>query len=67
MAPYKRNLWGFETCSCKPVPRGRPSSLLQLRTLGVSSRIEIGQIRVLSITDLQFTFFTDIIKQKQNI
>src|ERR1700694_4695167 len=28
-----RRRW-FETCSCKPVPRGRPSSVKQLHTLG---------------------------------
>src|SRR5664280_1211644 len=25
----------FETCSCQPVPRGRPSSIKQLHTLGL--------------------------------
>ena len=28
---YSRRRW-FETCSCKPVPRGLPSSVKQLRT-----------------------------------
>ena len=31
-ALYPRSLWRFETCSCKPVPRGQPSSLAQHRT-----------------------------------
>src|SRR5450755_4307073 len=29
---HSRRRW-FETCSCKPVPRGRPSSVEQLHTL----------------------------------
>ena len=31
-ALYPRSLRRFETCSCKPIPRGPPSSLAQLRT-----------------------------------
>ncbi len=31
-ALYPRSLRRFETCSCKPVPRGPPSSLAQHRT-----------------------------------
>src|SRR5215467_11691478 len=27
---HSRRRW-FETCSCKPIPRGRPSSVVQLR------------------------------------
>ena len=30
---HSRRRW-FGTCSCKPVPRGRPSSVKQLHTLG---------------------------------
>ena len=33
MALYQCSLRWFGTCSCKPVPRGLPSSLVQLRTL----------------------------------
>jgi hypothetical protein len=32
-ALYQRSLRRFETSSCKPVPRGQPSSFAQLRTL----------------------------------
>ena len=32
-ALYQRSLRRFETCSCKPAPRGLPSSFVQLRTL----------------------------------
>src|ERR1035441_9484345 len=30
---HSRRMW-FGTCSCQPVPRGRPSSIKQLHTLG---------------------------------
>jgi len=42
-------------------------ALFQLGAFGVGARIKTGQIRVLSITDLQFIPFSDIIIQKQNI
>ena len=33
MALYQCSLRWFEACSCKPAPRGPPSSVVQLRTL----------------------------------
>jgi hypothetical protein len=33
LALYQRSFRWFEACSCKPAPRGLPSSLTQLRTL----------------------------------
>ena len=33
LALYQRSFRWFEACSCKPAPRGPPSSFVQLRTL----------------------------------
>jgi hypothetical protein len=36
-ALYQCNLRWFEACSCKPSPKGLPSSSVQLRTLYIKS------------------------------
>ncbi len=33
LALYQSSLWLFEACSCKPAPRGPPSSIVQLSHL----------------------------------
>jgi hypothetical protein len=38
-ALYRCSLRGFEACSCKPTPRGLPSSSVQLRTLYIKSAL----------------------------
>jgi hypothetical protein len=45
LALYQRSLRRFETCSCKPVPRGLPSSFAQLCTLSLYLKYARGTLR----------------------
>jgi hypothetical protein len=52
MALYQCSLRWFEACSCKPAPKGLPSSFVQLRTLYIKVRSwrtsRIGSVKNLS-------------------
>jgi hypothetical protein len=49
-ALYRYSLRWFEACSCKPAPRGLPSSLVQLRTLYIKSAL-VAHLELSNILD----------------